>query len=143
MRKIALLILLPSLIACLPPLDPVVYWVGEMYIDPEQIPADGQTAAEISIFVHDDISSDPIQGIWIVVESSRNQGGNVLDIIEQPIGPTDADGRAVAHLWSSTLGEAQFAALYSGFQGGAGAPLCSSWEAGECVPVRVLVTFVE
>jgi hypothetical protein len=143
MRNIVLLFLLTSLIACPPPPDPIVYWVGEMVIDPEQIPADGQTAAEISIFVMDDLAGYPIQGIWITVESSRNQGGNVLDIIEQPIAPTDADGRAVAYLWSSTLGEAQFAALYSRSEGEQGAPLCSGWEAGECVPLRVLITFVE
>jgi hypothetical protein len=115
-----------------------------MVIDPEQIPADGQTGAEISVLVLCETADGmvPIPDMWITVASSRNQFGNELDIIEQPTGPTDADGRAVAYLWSSTPGEAQFIALF-GRSPGDGAPLCSSWENSECVELTVMVTFVE
>jgi hypothetical protein len=119
------------------------FFVGEMTVTPEQIPADGQTNAEISVVVYFERSGNPVPGVWITVASSRNQGGNVLDTIEQPTVPTDADGRAVAYVWSSTPGQAQLTMYQGGAPDEEGAPVCSSWEDGACVELTVQMTFTE
>lgn len=113
--------------------------LGEMTVDPEQVSADGQANAEIAILIFEIKEEEriPLPGVVVEVASSRNQGGNVLDSIEQPTGPTDADGRAVAYVRSSTLGEAQLAVLQNG------APICESFVEQTCVPLRVMITFIE
>lgn len=118
---------------------------GEMTATPEQIPADGQTNAEVSVFLYlawetcdiHDKPLTPVGGVAVMLESSRNTGGTVVDNIEQPTRPTDADGMAVAYIWSSTPGESQLRATQDG------AIMCEGLEGKECVPLQVLVTFVE
>lgn len=117
-----------------------IWFVGEMTVTPDQIPADGQSAVEIVVWVFEGAGDvrTALSGIKVEVQSSRNQGGNVLDTIEQPTGDTDADGRAVASLWSSTPGEAQLLATTNGVV------LCKTREGNSCVEeLHVKVTFVE
>ena len=117
-----------------------IWFVGEMTVTPDQIPADGQSAVEIVVWVFEGAGDvrEAMPNIRVEVQSSRNQGGNVLDTIEQPTGNTDADGRAVAYLWSSTPGEAQLRAITNG------AVLCKTREGSSCVEeLQVMVTFVE
>lgn len=117
-----------------------IRFVGEMTVTPDQIPADGQSAAEIVVWVFGEgkDARQAMPDVTIELHSSRNQGGNVLDTIEQPTGNTDADGRAVAYVWSSTPGEAQLGATVDG------APLCKTREDHDCVEMlTVMITFVE
>lgn len=113
--------------------------VGELAIDPAfgEIPATGDLEAELAIYVYTigENCREPLQNVRVEVFSSRNQGGNVVDIIEQPTATTDRDGRAVARLGSTECGEAQLAV-----QAG-GADLCGRWENNQCVPLRALVYF--
>ena len=115
------------------------WWiVAEMALDDRQLPADGQSMAEISVHVYDKTADSrrPRMGLDVEVLSSRHQGDTVVDIIEQPVGPTDADGRAVAFIKSSTPGQATLSAT------GNDIALCKTWEGSECVqPLRVTVTF--
>jgi hypothetical protein len=119
---------------------------GEIAVTPEQIPADGQTNAEVAIFLHIawetcgiyDKPLTPAEGVVVRLESSRNSGGAArVDIIEQPTGATDADGRTVAYLWSSTPGEAQLRVTQEG------SLVCENWEGNECLPLEAIITFVE
>jgi len=119
-------------------------WVqGDMVVDPVDIPASGNLEAEVSVWVYEKGSPDkPLQGITITVESSRNQGGSEIDTIEQPTSPTDADGRAVAFLGSSTAGEVQLIAKQSGSGDDIGAPICEVWSGSTCAtPLQRMVTF--
>lgn len=89
------------------------------------------------VFCLGQVEHEPVEGIDIRLESSRNQGGNEVDFIEQPTGPTDAKGSVIASIWSSTPGELQLRVTANG------AVLCERWENGECVPLQVMMTFVE
>jgi hypothetical protein len=115
-------------------------WItGELAIDPAfgGIPATGELEAELAIIVYE-IGEDcrkPLPGVLVEVFSSRNQGGNVVDFIEQPTGATDENGRATARLGSSECGEAQLAVYV------AGAQLCSDWVNNQCTPLRALIYF--
>ena len=112
--------------------------VGVMSLEIAQMPADGSSAAEVVVFIYDKMAEShlPREGMEVKVISSRNQGGDEVDIIEQPNHPTDADGRAVAFVASSNTGEAMISATYDGV------PLCEIWEESECVqPATATVTF--
>jgi hypothetical protein len=113
--------------------------IGEMTIDPEQIPSSGDREAEVSVWVYQVVAEGgrmPLPSVDIQIHSSRNQGGITVDIIEQPTGLTDADGRAVAFLGSSTTGEAQIKATANG------ADLCELWENERCVVLQKIVSFI-
>jgi hypothetical protein len=118
-------------------------WVnGVMDVDPENIPASGNLEAEVSVWMYERGTDKPLQGITITIQSSRNQGGNEIDIIEQPTSPTDADGRAVAFLGSTTAGEVQLVARQKGSKDEIAAPICEVWEGNTCAtPLQRMVTF--
>jgi hypothetical protein len=101
------------------------------------IPATGQLEAELAIFVYsyEEDGLKPCPGLAIEVFSSRNQGGNVVDTIEQTTRWTDEGGKVVARLGSSECGEAQLAVQVDG------ADLCSDWDNSQCVPLRALIYF--
>ena len=116
------------------------WWiVAEMSADDPQLPADGQSMAEIAVRVFNKTAEtrDPRPGLEVVVLSSRNQT-DIIDIIEQPTGPTNADGRAVAFIKSSTPGEAILSATSNNIA------LCKTWETTECTqPLRLTMTFTQ
>jgi hypothetical protein len=118
-------------------------WVdGVMRIDPDNVPATGNLEAEVSVWVYERGTDKPIQGIAVTVHSSRNQGGDEIDIIEQPANPTDTDGRAVAFLGSTTAGEVQLVAKQKGSGDNIGAPICEVWAGNTCAtPLQRTVTF--
>ena len=102
---------------------------GEMTLSSTTIPANGQLEVEIVIWVFEALCEHrpPVEEVEVVIQSSRNQGDAQLDILEQPVLPTDADGRAVAFLGSTSPGESVLK-IYSD-----GAELCSRWEDAVCV----------
>jgi len=114
------------------------WWiVAEMALDGSPLPADGQSMAEISIHVYDKTADSriPRVGMEVVVVASRNQN-DTIDIFEQPVGPTDADGHAVAYTKSSTPGQATLSAT------GNDIALCKTWDGNECTqPLRLTMTF--
>jgi len=118
-------------------------WVdGDMQVDPMDIPATGNLEAEVSVWVYERGTDNPLQGITITVHSSRNQGGNEIDIIEQSTSPTNADGRAVAFLGSTTAGEVQLEARQKGSKDQIAAPICEEWAGDSCAtPLQRIVTF--
>ncbi|MFC1654935.1 hypothetical protein ACFL2F_03925, partial [Myxococcota bacterium] len=119
---------------------PIDKWViGEMEVDPVLIPASGQVEAEISIWLFEVTGGDrePLPNVRVEFNSSRNQGGNEIDTIEQPTGDTDGDGRAVGFIGSALEGEAQIKATQNG------AHICAAWENESCVELAALVTFYE
>jgi hypothetical protein len=111
--------------------------IGEMYLDPETAWATGHLEIEVTIkvFTHEGEGAEPREGVIVELISSRNQGGNVIDIIEQPRAPTDTDGRATAYLGSSTPGELVLRATANG------ALLCETWNEGECIPLERVIAF--
>ena len=116
------------------------WWiVAEMTLDDAQLPADGHSMAEIVIRVYDKTADTrtPRAGMDVVVISSRNHT-DAVDFIEQPTGPTDADGRAVAFIGSGTPGEAILSAT------GNDTPLCKTWDADDCTqPLSATMTFTQ
>ncbi len=109
---------------------------ARMQADPQRAPADGRPAVEVSVWVTaagDEES--PLQGVVVEIRSLRNAGGEMVDTIEQPLGPTDADGRAVAFVGSEQLGRAELSAW------SAGAPLCAAGGGADCQPASVVVEF--
>lgn len=116
-----------------------------MVIEPEQIPANGQPSAEISVWVYEASEGGtwPLPNVYITIESSRNQFGSKIDIIEQPTGPTDADGRVVAFLSSSTPGETLLMPILALREGEVGAPLCKTWDGLQCAEDVTVMVFFE
>jgi hypothetical protein len=114
------------------------WWiVAEMTLDGDPLPADGHSMAEVAIRVFDKTADTrtPRVGMEVVVLSSRNQT-DTIDFFEQPPGPTDADGRAVAFIGSSTPGQATISAT------GNDIALCKTWDGNECTqPLRQTMTF--
>lgn len=111
--------------------------VGEIQVDPTQILASGLPLAEVSVLVYKEGDTPaPIQGAIVMVFSSRNQDGDLVDIIEQSEQPTDAEGHAVAFIGSSEAGEATVTAEVNG------EPLCERYEDGECVQAQEVVRFI-
>jgi hypothetical protein len=109
-----------------------------MEAQPENAPATGVLEAEISIWVLevcDDEETSPVQGVMVELFSSRNQGGNIIDFIQQPESPTDSDGIAVAHLGTSTPGDIALTATANG------APLCEIWSEEVCIPLERQIVF--
>jgi len=110
--------------------------VGDMSVDPDHIPTSGEAEAEVAVWVYlEGAARTPIEGAQVELLSSRNQGGNLVDMIEQPGVPTDTDGRGVAFIGSTTVGEAGLVVEVNG------APLCDHFEAGKCVRLQKMVTF--
>jgi len=114
------------------------WWiVAEITLDDNQLPADGQSMAEIAIRVFDKTADTrtPRVGMDVIVISSRNQT-DTIDFFEQPVSPTDADGRAVAFIGSSTPGEAIISAT------GNDITLCKTWNGSDCIqPLQRTMTF--
>lgn len=113
--------------------------IGEMTLDPPTgIPATGNLEAELSIFVYGIGGGEcnkPRSDAMVEILSSRNHGGEVVDIIEPPRNRTDSNGRATVFLGSSECGEAHLSAKIHGED------LCGSWENEECVPLQATVVF--
>jgi slime mold repeat-containing protein len=110
--------------------------VGDISVDPDNIPASGNAEAEVAVWVYmEGAARRPLSGATVEIFSSRNQNGNVIDLIEQPAMPTDADGRAVAFIGSPTVGEAGLVVKVNQ------TPLCEYFEAGECVRLQKIVNF--
>jgi hypothetical protein len=102
------------------------------------MPADGFLQAEIVVCVFEALCErrPPVEEVEIVIHSSRNQDGTRLDILEQPTGPTNADGRVVAFIGSGTPGES----VLTVFMGDS--ELCKTWDGYECIePLKAVVTF--
>ncbi len=113
-----------------------VSMVAEISVNPDQVAADGQPRARVSVLVFEDSAErPPLPGVKVEVLSSRNGGGDVVDEIEQPPGSTDAEGLAVAFVGSTTVGSAELTAVANG------KPLCERHDQGGCVPISVTVTF--
>lgn len=114
-------------------------WIaGEMVVTPDQMQTSVQLNGEIQVWVFEALCEErpPVEKVDIVVRSSRNQGDDQLDLLEQPISPTDADGRVVAFIGSSTPGDSVLT-VYMG-----GSELCKIWRDAECVePLKATVTF--
>jgi hypothetical protein len=105
---------------------------GEIVIDPPQVPANGETKAEVSVWVYTPYEKMPIAGLAIVVISSRGD----VDSIEQPNGPTDAEGKVVAYISSSAVGVAALRPMVAGKE------ICVDVEGYSCTePVTGIVTF--
>lgn len=113
--------------------------VGEMNVDPEQGPANGNMMSEVVILVFEVCGGRrALGGIDVKLHSSRNQGGNELDYFEQPTGPTDADGRVVSYVSSYSPGEATLFATANG------EVLCKTWSDTGCFePVEMDIVFVQ
>lgn len=113
--------------------------IGEINLTPEYMTASGSEMAEVVVWVFDVCAGKRPQGsIEVLVHSSRNHGNGELDHIEQPTGPTTADGMAVAYISSSVPGEATLSAT-AGSE-----PLCKTWEGTECIePAKTTITFVQ
>jgi len=110
--------------------------VGDITVDPDEIPANGSPASEVAVWVYiDGPALTPLLGADVVIKSSRNQGGNTVDMIEQPQVPTDAEGRAAAFIGSSTVGEAGLVVEVDG------KPLCEDYDGEECVRLQKIVSF--
>jgi hypothetical protein len=116
------------------------WWiVAEMTLDGDPLPADGSSMAEIVVRVYDKTADTrtPRAGMEVIVISSRNHTDSV-DFIEQPTGPTDADGRAVAFIGSSIPGEAILTAT------GNDIALCKTWDGNDCTqPLRATMIFTQ
>ncbi len=111
--------------------------MGEISADPASVPADGKAGIEVSVLVFaDGDQSRPLSGIPVEIRSSRNTNGDIPDTIEQPQSPTDADGRAVGYIGSTTEGDSMLSA-WTGSR-----PLCKGFRNGECIPALVEVEFV-
>jgi hypothetical protein len=113
--------------------------VGEMNVDPNQGPANGDNMSEVVVWVFEVCGGRrALDRINVKLHSSRNQGGNELDYFEQPTGPTDADGRVVAYVRSYNPGEATLFATANG------EVLCKTWSDTECFePVEMAIVFVQ
>ena len=111
--------------------------VGEMNVNPDNVPADGHNMAEVVVWVIEVCEQRlPLDNIEVKLHSSRNQGDNEQDFFEQPTGATDADGRVVAYVGSYTPGEAILSATAGG------EALCKTWEESECIePLQEMITF--
>ena len=112
--------------------------VAELSVEGSPLPADGQSMAEVRVrvFQVSEMGRHPLEGIEMEVISSRNQGADKVDFFEQPVGPTFAEGEAVAYVGSSEPGEAVMYAEYNG------SILCATWDEGVCVQAaEAVVTF--
>jgi hypothetical protein len=112
--------------------------VGELTVEGTPLPADGSSMAEVRIRVYELLSDEryPLGGLEVTVISSRNLDTGSVDFIEQPTGPTFADGNTTAYIGSSQPGET---VLYADYQGKI---LCGVWEEGVCIQAAdALVTF--
>lgn len=111
--------------------------VGEMNVDPGNMPANGSEMAEVVVWVFAVCEQRlPLYDIEVILHSSRNQAGNELDFFEQPTGATDADGRVVAFVRSYTPGDAMLSATADG------EALCKTWEEADCIePLQMMITF--
>lgn len=118
---------------------PCLGLVGEMELSDDHMPADGNSMSEVVVRVFDMCGGKrPQTNITVIVHSSRNQGDSELDFFEQPTGPTDTDGMAVAYIGSSVPGEATLSGSADGES------LCNTWEGTECIdPVETIITFVQ
>ena len=112
-------------------------FIGEMNVDPENMPANGNELAEIAVWVFDVCGGKrPQDNIVVKLHSSRNQTENEMDFFEQPTGATDADGRVVAYVRSFTPGEATLFATANS------ETLCKTWSDTECLePLQEMITF--
>ena len=112
--------------------------VGELTVAGSPLPADGHSMAEVRVLVYE-VSPEgrhPMEGIDVVLVSSRNQDLEKVDFIEQPVAPTFADGDAVAYIGSSEPGESALSATHDGV------PLCEIWDLDGCVQnANAFVTF--
>ena len=111
---------------------------GEMVLSSDRLTANGQLEAEVVVWVFEALCEHrpPVVEADIVIHSSRNEGDDGMDMLEQPTHPTDADGRVVAFIGSGTPGEAVLAVLIDDTE------LCKTWIDGECVePLQAVVTF--
>lgn len=112
--------------------------VGELTIEGAPLPADGSSMAEVTVRVYEVLADGrhPLAGVELTVTSSRNQDASNVDIIEQPAGPTFADGYTIAYIGSAQPGET---VVYADYQGKI---LCGVWEEGVCVQAAdAVVTF--
>jgi hypothetical protein len=112
--------------------------VGEMDLSHDQIPAEGLIIAEVVVWVFEVCRERrALHNIDVMIHSSRNQDGSELDYLEQPIGPTDADGMVVAYVGSYNPGEATLFATANGDA------LCKTWSNTECLePLQRMITFI-
>jgi len=111
---------------------------GEIELSSDRLTANGQLEAEIVVWVFEALCEHrpPVVEAEIEIQSSRNQDSTRLDFLEQPTGPTDADGRVVAFVGSGAPGESVLTVLMDG------AELCKTWKNEECVePLTASVTF--
>ena len=142
LAKFGLLVLLAGVVAsgcddCSGTIKGRPDYIGELTVEPAQVDADGQATAQVTVRVlRNEAGNPPAAGVEVVLHSSRNQPGDEVDTIEQPEGPTDAEGIALAQVSSLTLGGAGLSATVDG------SPLCERYDGGECVPAVVLLTFV-
>ncbi len=110
--------------------------LGEMAIVPEKLPTDG-SKAEVRVWIMwNDEGLPPVQGMDVMLLSSRNQGGEEVDVFEQPM-PTDEDGLAVGFVSSEVTGQTIIVVEASGVA------LCEYLQNQECTRLQRVVEFVE
>jgi hypothetical protein len=101
-------------------------YLGTITVDPEVVVI-GEGMAEVSVFVYkNDEEQTPVQGAEVLVLSSRNQGGQEIDVIEQG-GATNFDGRSVSFISSDTEGPASLVV-----EAPPGTHLCQRKQGVEC-----------
>ena len=110
--------------------------IGDMTVEPASTSADGSSSIVVTVRLFSVGSRQPLQGLQVVLVSDRNVPGPAVDIFEQPGAPTDAEGRAVGFVGSTTPGEARLFAEVGG------ARVCERFEAGDCVELSRRVAFV-
>ena len=82
------------------------YGVSPIMVIPNRLPADSITRAMVTVTLRDN-AGQPLAGKVVQISSNRTP----LDILEQPITPTDAEGRTTGWISSSQAGTSTLTAI--------------------------------
>lgn len=95
-----------AIVAALGQIRPVSPDLSTLEVSPASVPADGSTAMTVTVTLRD-TANNPVVGKTVLLYSDR--GG--IDLITQSSAPTDANGRTMGSIRSTTPGTATISAI--------------------------------